>query len=416
MELKSVVDAIEKGNTALAEHRRLAEEALAKAEKNEGGIGEIKAAQEKAFAEFTSSMKAVEDAMAKANKPNIKAQAAEEEKEAAVGYASDFKGWIRGKVSDQEMKGIEAKARESKALASTTSSGADGGYAVPKVIDSTIENLVMNISPIRAEANVVQIGTNDYHKLVNLKGMASGWVAETSARPATNTPTLTDIAIKAQELYANPQATQVMMDDVFFDAEQWISEELAEEFARAEGAAFVAGDGVNKPFGILSGTPVATADGARAFGTLQYVPTGVAANWAATNPADILFTLAGSLKARYRENAKVLLNKAILFDLSAFKDSSGRYIYNPISAPGVLPNILGYPVIEAEDMPAKAANAIALAFGDFKRGYTIVDRKGMTMLRDPYSNKPYVGFYTVKRVGGAIVNSEAIKLVKFAVS
>lgn len=418
METKLIVDAIEKGNVALEESRKIADEIKAKQDKGDAGIADLTVKQEKAFAEFHTNFKAIEDAVAKLSRKDVSGEGDAAEKAAEKEYRMGFKQYMRGKLSKEKLHDLEQKSMtpEQKALAESTNSGADGGYAVPKVIDSMIESLVVNISPMRQIANVVQIGTNALHKLVNLKGMASGWVAETAARPATNTPALIDVVIPVSELYANPQATQVMMDDVFFDAEAWIAEEVSQEFNRAEGAAFVAGDGSNKPLGLLAGTPVATADGARAFGVLQYVPTGVAGGWAASNPADIVFSIAGSVKAPYRANARFLLNKSVLFDLSSFKDSGGRYIFAPIQSPTIPASLLGFPITEAEDMPSKAANAFAVAFGDFKRGYTIVDRKGMVTIRDPYSNKPYVGFYTVKRVGGAVVNSEAVKLIKFSVS
>lgn len=310
--------------------------------------------------------------------------------------------------------------RELKALAESTNSGADGGYAVPKVIDQQIEALAVAISPIRQIANVVQISTSALHKLVDLRGTASGWVAETAARPATNTPTLTDIVIPANELYANPQATQVMLDDVFFDGEAWIAGELATEFGRAEGAAFVAGDGSNKPLGFLAGTPVATSDATRAFGVLQYIPTTIAADWltqsATVSPADSIKKLVYALKAQYRANATFVMNSNTLGEIAQFKDQQGRYIYTDSLDSSVPSKLLGYDVLIAEDMPTKAANAFSVAFGDFKRGYTVVDRLPMRIIRDPFSAKPYIGYCSVKRVGGAIINSEAIKLLKFAVA
>lgn len=306
--------------------------------------------------------------------------------------------------------------QEMKSLAITTGGGADGGYAMPKVIDAMIENLVVNISPIRQISNVVQISTADYHKLVNMRGTASGWAAETAARTATATPTLADVNIKPSDMYAYPQATQQMLDDVFFNAEQWVADQITTEFARLEGLAFVSGTGTNQPTGFLNGTPVTTGDAARAFGTLQYLPTGVAGGWPASNPADFLLSMIFALKAPYRQNATWVMNKATLSAITGFKDTSGRYILTPITAPGVPPMIFGFPVVEAEDMPTIAANSFSVAFGDFKRGYEVVDRKGTTILRDAFSNKPYVGFYAVHRVGGAVVNSEAIKLARFSVS
>ena len=322
----------------------------------------------------------------------------------------------------RELKGFRRYLKagdltEMKALAESTNAGADGGYAVPKLISSMIENVVVNISPIRQIANIVQIGTSDYHKLVNLRGTASGWVSETASRPATNTPQFADRVIKTFEIYAFPQASQQMLDDVFFDVESWLAQEIGTEFARAEGAAFVSGNGTTQPQGFLTGTPVSTADGAgRADGVLQYLPTGVSGAWPASNPADLLSTLVYSVKSAFRRKGTFVMSKSTLATISQFKDAGGRYILTPQTAPDMPTTIWGFPVVEAEDMPAIGANSLSVAFGDFSRGYEIVDRKGITILRDPLTNKPYLGVYATKRVGGAVVNSEALKLIKFSVS
>jgi HK97 family phage major capsid protein len=374
--------------------------------------GDKLAEMEKAFADVTKSQAEVKSMLetmeAKAARPGFGAGQTDDEKLQAE-HKGAFNGYLRkGKEYDL---GIEQKA-----LALTTNSGADGGYALPKVIDAMIQDLLVNISPIRSIASVQQISTSNFHKLVNLRGTASGWVGETAARTATATPTLADVAPAMGELYANPQATQQMLDDVFFNAEAWLADQVATEFARAEGAAFISGNGTNQPTGFLAGTPVATADGARAFGTLQYIPTGVAGAFAGSNPTDLFFTVAGALKKGQRQGAKWVMNKATLFQVAAFKDSGGRYIFNPVMSPEVPASILGWEAVEAEDMPAVGASNFAIAFGNFKNGYLIVDRIGTRMIRDPFTNKPYIGFYTTKRLGGAVIDSEAIKLVKFSVS
>lgn len=360
--------------------------------------------------ELSQRIEQLENVQAKGNRPGYRDGETKNfvYKGAKVDQEHDFK-MMRNYL-------VRGDDTEMKALAISTSSGADGGYAMPKAIDAMIESLIVNISPIRTIANVVQVTTADYHKLVNQRGTASGWAAETGGRVATTTPTLADVSIKPFELYANPQASQQMLDDVYFNAEQWIADQLATEFGRAEAAAFVSGNGTTQPLGFLSGTPVSTADGVRTFGTLQYLPTGVSGAFPASNPADFLMALMYSLKQGYRQDATWVMNKATLSSIAQFKDTAGRYILTPVSQPGMPATIFGYPVVEAEDMPAVAANSFSLAFGNFKRGYEIVDRNGPTILRDPFSNKPFVGFYSVKRVGGAIVNSEAIKLAKFSVS
>lgn len=311
-------------------------------------------------------------------------------------------------------KGVEDGLGELQKKAYNITTDADGGYAVPEELDRDILDLLVEVSPIRGIATVRTIGTSDYKKLVNTRGTASGWVDEDDARAATNSSNFAQVTPFMGELYAYPQATQQMLEDVFFNAEQWIVDEVSTEFARAEGAAFVSGDGTKKPKGFLSYTTALTTDSGRAFGTMQHVASGAAADWAASNPQDKLLDLVYSLKAGYRGNARFVMNKGLLAEVRKFKDSTGNYIWRPGLEAGQPDTLLGYGITEAEDMPAKAANALSIAFGDFKRGYLIVDRIGTQTLRDPYTNKPYVGFYVRKRVGGCVVDSNAIKLLKFA--
>ena len=409
-DLSEVTKAIEASNTAFAEFKRINDDRLAKMEKGQGGADELKASMEKAFKDMADQKAVIETLEAKLKRPHLGGDGKPVD-EATEEHKKAFGGYLR--------KGVEYDKAALEAKALNISNSADGGFAVPKVIDGMIDDIAINISPIRAIASVQQISTSDFHKLMNLRGTASGWVGETAARAASGTPTLVDIAPPMGELYANPQATQQMLDDVFFNAEQWLAGEVATEFARAEGAAFVVGTGVNQPRGFLSGSaPVATGDATRAFGTLEYVGTGSSGAWrtlsSTVNPVDDLFNLVSKMKAAYRNGSRFVTNKALLFEIAAMKDYQGRYVFVPTSAPGIPDSVLGYPVTEAEDMPAKAANSLSLAFGNFKLGYLVVDRIGTRVIRDPFSNKPYIGFYTTKRVGGAVTNSEAIKLLKFA--
>lgn len=420
LELTAITKAIEAGNAAFEEFKRANDARLGKLEKGGSDAGGFDhSAMTKSFDEMSRQhadvKKLLEDIEAKSRRPGglvggktDKEAAVEEHKAAFMKYLT------KGDKFDF--------ALEQKALAVSTNSGADGGYAVPKVIDNMIESLVINISPIRSIASVVQTSTNDYHKLVNLRGSASAAVGEVAARGATTTPTLKDITINQYDIYANPQATQQMLDDVFFNAESWLADEIAEEFGRQEGALFIggAGAGSNQPQGFLTPTYVATADSTRTFGQLEYVPTGVAGGFAVVsstvNPADILFTVVSKMKARYRQGASWVMNKDTLFKVASFKDAQGRYVFSPVVSPNVPAQLLGWDVVEAEDMPTIAASSLSISFGNFKRGYQIVDRVGTRIIRDPFTNKPYIGFYTVKRVGGAVINSEAIKAVKFSVS
>ncbi len=293
---------------------------------------------------------------------------------------------------------------------------ADGGYAVPKEIDAVIDATLKGISPIRAIANVVRVGSAGYRKLVTQNGVTSGWASETATRPETATPTFNEIVPSFGELYANPAATQAMLDDAAFDVEGWLAGEIATEFAKAEGAAFVNGNGTNKPRGFLQSPTAVTGDATRPFGTLQYVASGAAGAFVATNPQDRLLDLVHSLRAPYRQGASWVMNASTLATIRKFKTTDGAFIWQPGVAAGQPDTLLGYPVVEAEDMPDIAANSLSIAFGNFKAGYLIAERTETNILRDPYSNKPYVHFYATKRLGGAVTNSEAIKVMKFALS
>jgi HK97 family phage major capsid protein len=406
-DMKSVLEAIEKSNRAFEEFKSINDKRLKLIEEGKGGDGDLKVQMEKAFKDMGEQKTLIESLEAKLKRPLLGGDGKPVD-ENAEAHRKAFDGYLR--------KGVEFdRDLEVKALA--TVAGPDGGFAVPKVIDGMIEEVAVNISPIRQIASVVQISTQDYHKLVDTRGTSSGWVGEQAARTSTNTPQLADIVPPMGELYANPQATQVMLDDTFFNAEKWLADAVATEFARAEGAAFCVGTGVAQPKGFTQYTNVATGDATRTFGQIEYVGTGASGAFktltSTVNPADDLYTIIGKLKAAYRAGAVWVMNKSVLFTIAAFKDYQGRYVFTPTAAPGVPDTVLGYPVTEAEDMTNLSANSYSVAFGNFKRGYLIVDRVGTRVIRDPFSNKPYVGFYTTKRLGGAVVNSEAIKLLKF---
>ncbi|WP_242098513.1 phage major capsid protein [Sphingomonas sp. CROZ-RG-20F-R02-07] len=300
---------------------------------------------------------------------------------------------------------------EMKAFTGVT--GDAGGYAVPREIDAVIDRTLTAISPIRALANVVKVGTAGYRKLVTTGGTPSGWASEVDARNGTATPVFAEIAPPMGELYANPAASQAMLDDAAFDVEQWLADEIATEFARAEGAAFVNGSGVNQPKGFLQSPTASTPDKARPFGTLQYLPSGAAGDFGAA-PQERLIDLVQSLRAPYLQGAAFVMNAATLSRIRKFKTSDGAFVWAPSLAVGVPATLLGYPVVEAEDMPDIAAGSLSIAFGNFQAGYLIAERAETAILRDPYSNKPFVNFYATKRIGGCVANSEAIKLMMFA--
>jgi HK97 family phage major capsid protein len=237
-------------------------------------------------------------------------------------------------------------------------------------------------------------------------------VGEAAPRPQTSTPALDALTFPTMELYAMPAATQALLDDSAVNIDQWIADEVHVAFAQQEGTAFITGDGIAQPKGLLTYDTVAQS--AWVWGKLGVLNTGVAGGFPATVPSDKLMDLVYSVKSGYRSNATFLMNRATQSAIRKMKDGMGHYLWAPGGTPGEAPTILGFPVAESEDMPDIAANSLSLAFGDFRRGYLVVDRVGIRVLRDPYSAKPYVLFYTTKRVGGGVQDFDAIKLLKFA--
>lgn len=322
---------------------------------------------------------------------------------------------IADPVKTAFIDGYVRRGREVELKSVTGVTPQDGGFAVPRDIDAQIDSLMKSASPIRQIANVVKVGTSGYRKLVTQNGVTSGWVAENAARPETATPVFNEIVPSFGELYANPAATQAMLDDAAFDVESWLASEIASEFAKAEGAAFVNGNGTNRPKGFLTAPVAATADGTRPFGTLQFIATGAAGAFA-TNPQDKLVDLVHMLRTPYRQGAVWVMNAATLAAIRKFKTSDGAFLFQPGLVAGHPDTLLGYPVVEAADMPDIAANSLSIAFGNFKQGYLIAERADTALLRDPYTNKPFVHFYATKRVGGILSNSDAIKLLRFSQS
>ncbi|MDR6709997.1 HK97 family phage major capsid protein [Novosphingobium sp. 1748] len=321
---------------------------------------------------------------------------------AADGGNHELKGFVDGYLRagrDTELKSLN------------TAVMGDGGFVVPTVLDQQIAERLARLSPIRSIAQVVQTTTSDYRKLIAVGAPQSGWASQTAARGETTSPKFVEIIPPSGELYANPSATQFMLDDAGFDVEGWLAGQIANEFARAEGAAFVSGNGTNQPLGFLTGTPTSADDTTRSFGTLQYLGSGDAAGLG-TTPDDRLIDMVMALKPGHRQGAAWVMNAATIAQIRKVKDSTGAYIWQSSMMDGQPNRLLGYPVVEAADMPDVAAGAYPIAFGNFQNGYLITERFGTRLLRDPYSNKPYVNFYATKRVGGQVLDSDAIKLLK----
>jgi len=322
---------------------------------------------------------------------------------AALQHKSAFHGYVRS--------GETTSLRELEGKALSVGSDPDGGYLVPDETETAINASLRDLSPIRAIAGVRQVSGTVLKKPYAVSGAATGWVGETAVRPETGTPTLAELSFPTMELYAMPSATQSLLDDSAIDIDQWIADEVRTAFAEQEGTAFVTGDGINKPTGFMT---VPTVDnGSWSWGNIGTVATGVSGNFPASAPADVMIDLIYALKSGYRANAHFVMNRSSQSAVRKLKDGAGNYLWQPAHAPGQAPTLMGFAIAESEDMPDIAADENAIAFGDFRRGYLIVDRIGIRVLRDPYSAKPYVMFYTTKRVGGGVQDFDAIKFLKF---
>lgn len=268
---------------------------------------------------------------------------------------------------------------------------------------------------MRELVDVQQVGTKDYKVLVDVHGTTYGYVGETDARTPTNTPKLEEVAPTFGTIYAYPKATEESLEDIFFDVERWLVDSIVEGFDEGEEASIIAGSGTKRPTGILTAPTAGTADGVRAFGTLQTINSGAAANFAASDPADPMVELVYSLKKGYRSNARWLMNKATLGSVMSFKDGQGNYLFRPAATAGQPDAFLGYPIAESEQMPDVAADATPIAFGDFRAGYILANLVGLRLTKDDNITQPgYVKWYARRRHGGIVKRSEAIKLLKIA--
>ena len=289
-----------------------------------------------------------------------------------------------------------------------------GGYIASEQVERMIERRLMAASPMREIATVRTVGSGVFKKPVSTVGVEAGWVAETAARPETDPANLLLLEFPSADLYASPAATQTLLDDAMVDLDDWLAGEVEDAFAAQETVAFVSGDGANKPKGFLSYT--VEADATADWGEIGYVASGAAGAFAEEDPVDRLIDLIYAPKAQYRANGRFVMNRKTAGVIRKFKDADGNYVWSPATQPGATSSLLGYPVTEIEEMPVIGSGSLSIAFGDFRRGYLIVDRAGVRVLRDPYTAKPYVLFYTTKRVGGGVQNFDAIKVMKFSAS
>lgn len=314
-------------------------------------------------------------------------------------------------ISDMEAKSafdsyLRGNQAEYKAMSATGTN--EGGVTIPKVMESTLRSALISLSPMRSIADVVSVSTPDYHIPFALQTAGSSWVAEKGARTESAAPQIVDVTLGFGEMFAQPFVTQTILEDSQYDIASLVTNQVATKFAIDEGTAFVNGTGVNQPKGFLLNAPVATADATRAFGTIQSVNTGAAADIT----ADALVAFPLSFGPQYRLNGSWLMNRATLAKVRTMKDTTGQYLWANSIVAGLPSTLCGYPVYEIEDMDSVGAGKFPIAFGDFKRGYTIADRVGMSVLYNPYAFAPYIAYQTRARVGGGLVDSNAIKVLK----
>lgn len=325
-----------------------------------------------------------------------------------VPHKKAFGAYLRSGDDD----GLRGLVLEGKAM--TTAVAADGGYLVDPQTAETIRSMLVSTSSLRAVANVVQVDAVSFDVLIDRSEVGSGWATEAAAQAETASPALERISIKLNELSAMPKASQRLLDDSAFDVEGWLAGKIATRFIRAEAAAFISGDGVDKPKGFL--LPAKVANAGWTWGSLGYVPSGAAADFATTNASDCIVNLVYALGADYRANGTFVMNSKTAGAVRKMKDADGRFMWGDSLQAGEPARLMGYPVLICEDMPDVGANAYPIAFGDFRAGYTIAERPDLRILRDPFSAKPHVLFYASKRVGGDVTDFAAIKLLKIAVS
>jgi HK97 family phage major capsid protein len=400
---KELQDTLNDLGKVVHEFKTTVDDRFEKMSKNEG-IAELEAKLDKmndSIDEFEGIKKTIELLETKANriKNNDESQEVSEHKSA-------FNRFIR--------KGHDDGLAELQAKAISIGVDADGGFAVPESLDTTIGMIEREATPMRSICGQLTVSNEKYKKLVGIGGAASGWVGETAARPQTGTPTLAVIDPSFGEIYANPATTQTALDDTFFNVEAWLAGEVGREFAEQENLAFTSGNGTNKPSGILAATMALTADATRTFGQIQYRLSGTDSALGANDATAVnnLIDLTIDLRPGYRNNAGWVMPRSILRDIRKLRDTNGDLIWTAGLENGQSSSILGYGFTENEDMPEIADESNSLMFGDFRRGYVVYDVAGTRVLRDPFTNKPYVHFYTTKRVGGIVNDSLAIKVLR----
>jgi HK97 family phage major capsid protein len=376
--------------------------------------------------DLKAAAKRADDMEAKANRLALSGNGADDhETKAAKAFGDqigssvtvdDFRAYksaLYGKDGPLRNKQVIA---DLKAL--SVGSDPDGGYLVTPDTTGRIVKRIYETSPMRQVASVMSIGTDTVEGLNDLGENGFAWSGETATRSETTTAQIGKWSIPVHEATSHVTATQKVLEDARLDLEGWLAEKSADRIARGENTAFITGDGMAKPRGITTYPTAATADASRAWGTFEHLNTGANGAFRTrsgdTNPVDDLVNVIYALKAQYRTNASWMTSRGVLREARKLKDGQGNFIWQPAAVAGQPSALLGFPIVEAEDMPALATASLSMAFGDFREAYQIVDRIGLSVLRDPYTAYPYVAFKFRKRVGGGAVSFEAVKFLRFS--
>ncbi len=395
--------------------------AEAKVDPKVGDAPTLLAELSKAFEEFKDTNdKALksksDDSLVQAKLGNLDSALNEIEEKLAALNAGSGVGDIQA-TDPAYLKAFKAHMRKGDAAgpdvmaAVSVGTAADGGYLAPVEWDRTVTDKLKQISPIRANAQVIQISGNGFSRVYNDGVIGSGWVGETAARPSTSTPGLTTLNFATGEIYANPQISQTALDDIALNLEQWIVDEIDGEFAIQENIAFLSGNGVNKPSGILNYVTGGTMAATHPFGAIAATTVAGAAAVTGDELLDLVYAMPDE---RSTGMSKFFMNKTSLAKVRKLKDGQNNYLWAPSYAEGQPSTLLGYPVVNVPGMPAMTTGNISILFGDMEKTYLVIDRVGLRVLRDPFTNKPFVGFYTTKRVGGGVQNPEYMKAIKQA--
>lgn len=401
-ELKNALDALDSLQSSWKAYRETNDARLAALEKGQGAA-ELETKLARIEADVAKNQKILDDAAAKINRINLGTNAGEADRAAAEAI-QEFNAWAR---SNNQKNAFSPKN------AATTDNNPSGGFFVLPELEQGLDRVAGTISVMRQLADVRSTNAGSVQILVNKGGSGGGWVGEEDPRSETSSPSVDRIDIPVRDIYANPKASQDELDDASFDVASWLEDEAGLTFGELEGAAFISGNTPKRPKGILAYDKVANAN--FAWGKVGYIATGTSGAFDATNPADKILDLIYALKSQYRTGAAFLAEDSVIATIRKFKNSYG-YLWQPSLVAGEPSTLAGYPIHADGNMPTLAADSYSLAFGNFKRGYAIRDRKGISVLRDPYTTKGFVEFYTTKRVGGGIRNFEAIKLMKFGTS